>query len=48
MKDKNDLEVKCIVNSINKQVRIESTTPDYKSNAKNKVRLIEQKKALKK
>jgi hypothetical protein len=48
MQDNQDLEVKCIADSINKQVKIDSITSDYKCNVKDKVRLIEQMKPLKK
>jgi hypothetical protein len=48
MQDNQDLGLKCIVDSINKQVKIDSITSDCKCNVKDKAILIEQMKALKK
>jgi hypothetical protein len=44
MQGNKDIEVQYIVESINKQKKIETITPDYKLNIKNKGRLIEPKK----
>jgi hypothetical protein len=48
MEDSKDLEVQFMIESTNKQNKIETTTPNYKLNVNNKVKLIEPNKALKK
>jgi hypothetical protein len=48
MQDDQDLEVQYIIDSINKQNKIESRIHNYKLNVNDKVRLVETKKALKK
>jgi hypothetical protein len=42
------LEVQYIIESINKQIKIETITPNYKLNVNDKVRLMKPKKTLKK
>jgi hypothetical protein len=44
MQDNKDLKVQVIVELINKQNKIETISPNYKLNIKNKIRLIESKK----
>jgi hypothetical protein len=40
MYDNKDIKVQDIIDSINMQNKIENTTPDYKLNVNDKVRLI--------